>query len=316
MSLTISQIRRDGGTQSRAALNKETVAEYAEAMSDENTVFPPVVVYFDGRSYWLADGFHRLAAWEQIGREEVPVEIRQGDCRRAILHSVAANSAHGLRRTNADKRRAVMTLLEDEEWGAWSNREIARRCGVSDVFVGKVRGDASANGLQIEESRTVERNGATYQINTQNIGSGSKSVQEDATPKSRGGKSEGVRDLGSSRPQGTHEPQEPDTPDMHRSSLSGLTREGLEDEVLGLRAENAEQRARIRTQTSMIADLKAQIKDLTESDAGRTIGNLQRRVSLAEGRAQESLTKAARLQRQVNAQKAELAKMRGEEIDL
>ena len=34
--------------------------------------------------------------------------------------------------TNEDKRRAVMTLLADEEWGKWSDNEIARRCEVSD----------------------------------------------------------------------------------------------------------------------------------------------------------------------------------------
>jgi hypothetical protein len=28
-----------------------------------------------------------------------------------------ANAAHGQRRTNADKRKAVITLLEDAEWG-------------------------------------------------------------------------------------------------------------------------------------------------------------------------------------------------------
>ena len=130
MSLHIDSIRIDGGTQSRASINEATVAEYAEAMADPATVFPPVIAYFDGREYWLADGFHRLAAWRQIGRTDIPAEIRQGDRRAAILHSVAANSAHGLRRTNDDKRRAVLTLLEDAEWSTWSDREIARRCAV------------------------------------------------------------------------------------------------------------------------------------------------------------------------------------------
>jgi hypothetical protein len=42
-------------------------------------------------------------------------------------------------RTNEDKRRAVMTLLGDEEWSQWSNREIARRCGVHHDLVGSLR---------------------------------------------------------------------------------------------------------------------------------------------------------------------------------
>lgn len=45
----------------------------------------------------------------------------------------------GERRTNADKRKAVLTLLNDEEWGKWSDREIGRRCCVCHPFVGNVR---------------------------------------------------------------------------------------------------------------------------------------------------------------------------------
>lgn len=145
MSVAIDKIRIDGGTQSRAAINEATVAEYVEAMADPNTVFPPVIVYFDGREYWLADGFHRLAAWAQIGRTDIPTEIRQGDRRAAILHSVAANSTHGLRRTNDDKRRGVLTLLEDAEWGNWSDREIARRCAVSHTYVAHIRAALTGN---------------------------------------------------------------------------------------------------------------------------------------------------------------------------
>lgn len=175
MSVSISKIRRDGGTQSRAALNEQTVAEYAEAMSDPDTVFPPVTVYFDGKDYWLADGFHRVAAWERLGRTDIPAEIKQGDRRRAILHSVAANNAHGLRRTNDDKRRAVMTLLEDAEWSQWSDREIARRCAVDHKTVTRIRAEHLGNSPD-SGVRTVERNGTTYQQNTAKIGA--KSVKK------------------------------------------------------------------------------------------------------------------------------------------
>src|SRR6056297_19813 len=129
--IEIDSIRMDGGTQARAGINDDTVADYAEQMEDETTVFPPIIVYHDGRDYWLADGFHRVEAWKRIGRLEVPADVRQGDRRSAILHSCAANSAHGLRRTNDDKRRAVTALLEDAEWSLWSDREIARHCRVS-----------------------------------------------------------------------------------------------------------------------------------------------------------------------------------------
>jgi hypothetical protein len=34
----------------------------------------------------------------------------------AVLYAADANAAHGLRRTNANKRHAVTVLLDDDEW--------------------------------------------------------------------------------------------------------------------------------------------------------------------------------------------------------
>ena len=65
-------------------------------------------------------------------------------------------------------RRAVAKLLDDAEWAKWSDREIARRCGVSDRFVNGMRPAPSANGSQIP--RKVERGGTVYTQNTSNIG--------------------------------------------------------------------------------------------------------------------------------------------------
>ena len=57
-------------------------------------------------------------------------------------------------RTNADKRRAVSMLLEDEEWAAWSDREIARRCSVVHQLVGKIRAGLSGVEPQGRTQRT------------------------------------------------------------------------------------------------------------------------------------------------------------------
>jgi hypothetical protein len=136
--LEIRQIRTDGGTQPRAGIDYETVADYAHDLKD-GAVFPPVVVFHDGQEYWLADGFHRVAAFKHEGKQRIPAEIRQGTLRDAQLYAVGANAQHGLRRSREDKRRAVTMLLEDAEWGMWSDREIARRCKVSNTFVGNLR---------------------------------------------------------------------------------------------------------------------------------------------------------------------------------
>lgn len=175
--VAIKNIINDGGTQMRASLNFETVSEYAEAMM-AGVLFPPITLYYDGETYWLADGFHRLQAWKSIYQvagsagtydpAEVPAIVHAGTRRDAILHAAGANANHGLRRTNEDKRRAVEVLLRDPEWSQWSDRVIAEACAVSNKFVSSLRNKMTVNGTQ----SPTERKGADGRtINTQNIGS-------------------------------------------------------------------------------------------------------------------------------------------------
>jgi hypothetical protein len=141
--LKVSQIELDYAIQPRAQLNMIVIGEYAEAMRS-GANFPPVTVFLDAKGhYWLADGFHRIEAARMNGDGLAAVEadVHQGDRRDAILHACGANAEHGLRRTNADKRRAVETLLKDDEWGVWSNAEIARRCAVDEKTVRNLRAE-------------------------------------------------------------------------------------------------------------------------------------------------------------------------------
>ena len=165
--LALEEIRRDGGTQPRATINHLTVAEYAADMR-EGASFPPVLLFFDGADYWLADGFHRLEAAFSIGLKEIVAEVRPGTRRDAILYSVGANTTHGLRRTNADKRQAVMTLLEDEKWSKWTNSEIAKKCGVSHTFVNNLR--SSLETVSSEPRTYTTKHGTVATMNTANIG--------------------------------------------------------------------------------------------------------------------------------------------------
>ncbi len=167
--LNLAQIRIDGGTQTRATLNAETIREYAEAMT-RGEEFPPVVVFYDGSQYWLADGFHRVQAAQDAGQDEIDADIHQGTQRDAVLHSVAANAKHGLPRSAEDKRRAVLRLLEDDEWSTWSDRKIAEVTNTSHPFVGKIRHDVF--GDDTPNKRMVERDGQTYTMSTSSINDG------------------------------------------------------------------------------------------------------------------------------------------------
>lgn len=176
--IELSKIRIDVKTQPRAELNQDTIAEYADAYKS-GAKFPPVKLFFDGASYWLADGFHRYNAARDAGLTTIYEEVIPGTLRDAILYSLSANSKHGLKRSNADKRKAVQTLLDDPEWSKWSSNEIAKRCAVGDHLVAELRksslrenevtGHHSANA-ESESVTYTTKHGTTTTMDTANIG--------------------------------------------------------------------------------------------------------------------------------------------------
>lgn len=177
MKLALDKIRTDGGTQPRAALRIDTIQEYAELMR-AGVDFPPVTVYFDGESYWLSDGFHRLQAARQGKPDKViEAEVIQGTLADAQWHSFSANKSHGLRRTNEDIERVVKAALAHPKAEGLSNYEIAAHCGVDEKTVRKYR-NAMRPSTEVPQIRTVTRCGTTYRQNVRNIGKNSKSTRK------------------------------------------------------------------------------------------------------------------------------------------
>ena len=125
----------------RERLDEETIAEYSEAMQEDDQRFPAIRVIRlpGGGPLWVVDGWHRVEAAKRAKFSKMRASIREGKWANAVLAAVGSNTRHGLRRSNADKRRVVEMLLELPEWAEASDREVARRCGVSHPFVADVR---------------------------------------------------------------------------------------------------------------------------------------------------------------------------------
>jgi uncharacterized ParB-like nuclease family protein len=133
--------------QTRAALNEDTVSDYAEAM-ERGDKFPPVTVFTDGAEYYLADGFHRVEALRRIGKKSVMAELQDGDYKAALLYALKANSTHGLRRTNADKRHALEMAWNAREHlfgGEPSQNLLADTCGISRKTVERFMAEQGRN---------------------------------------------------------------------------------------------------------------------------------------------------------------------------
>ncbi len=157
-AIQLAKLRLDGGTQPRVKIDTDVVDDYAERIKAGDE-FPPVVVFSDGAAHWLAEGFHRYHAHAKAGKKTIRCDIRKGTVREAILFSCGANVAHGLRRTNPDKQRAVMTLLKDEEWAKYSDRKIADICCVDNSTVSSYRKQLLESNSSAQQPKRIGADG-------------------------------------------------------------------------------------------------------------------------------------------------------------
>jgi ParB-like chromosome segregation protein Spo0J len=145
--LDIANVRIDGGTQSRKQVYEDTVIGYTEHLLEGGTM-PAVDVFYDGKFYWLADGFHRYHAHKRAGHKTIECNVHNGIKRDAFIFSRGANADHGLPRTNEEKRMVVVSLLEDIEYADASDRDIAKICRVSHMTVGRIKKARELNKKQ------------------------------------------------------------------------------------------------------------------------------------------------------------------------
>ncbi len=179
--LMLDEIRRDGGTQPRAKIDLRHI-QLLEQQIEDGKRLEPITVFYDGESYWLADGFHRWHAHRNQSEDAIACAIYQGSQRDAILYSVGANADNkpALPRNQQDKRQAVLTLLQDPEWSQWSDREISRQCKVSDRTVNRLRQSICVivADTKVNKDRKAKRGGKTYTVDTTNIGKTSAPLSE------------------------------------------------------------------------------------------------------------------------------------------
>ena len=180
-TIAIASIRTDPASQSREKIRTHVVNAYATAMTEQLSEgglrFPPVVLFGESEPYYIGDGFHRILAARKAGLMELQAEVRPGSERDALLFAVSCNAEHGLPRTSADKRKAVLLLLVDPEWAQWSDREIGRRCQVSYRSVARFRKGLSGQMYQMRE-RKVKRGGVVYEMKTHPGPSEAREVRE------------------------------------------------------------------------------------------------------------------------------------------
>jgi uncharacterized ParB-like nuclease family protein len=147
IEIDLDTLVADKATQCRVSMDDNVIAEYAELMAD-GKVFPAIRVVQDASKaepvYYIVDGWHRAAAHRKAGFKTIwAYVVGKGDATLAMDYATQANVDHGLRRTNADKRRSVLMALtvDAQIKRERSDREIADALGVHHSLVQDVRAE-------------------------------------------------------------------------------------------------------------------------------------------------------------------------------
>lgn len=147
----IEDVVRDASCQSRAIGNAEATDDYAAHLRAGGTL-PDIEVFLVNGVPYVVDGFHRLDAHLAAGVTFVrAVIVGRGTVDEAAWYATGANKSNGLRRTNADKRKAVRNALTNPIGSEQSSRTIADHVGVSDFLVREVREEVEG---QLRDSRS------------------------------------------------------------------------------------------------------------------------------------------------------------------
>lgn len=154
--LVLDDLIIEESLQVRAKLDQETIQEYAnqmvapgsdldsgadlEVLDIHGVPFEPIAVILTPENeLLLVDGWHRVAAARKKKIPKFQATVRAGSRQDALEACLIANARHGLRRTRADKRRAVELALTDPTFVKRTDNWIAEMTGVTAPTVGRVR---------------------------------------------------------------------------------------------------------------------------------------------------------------------------------
>lgn len=137
----------------RSSLRTDVVAEYAAQYEKDKKSMPPLELFTeDNKTYLIADGMHRFQAMLSLKFKACNANCRKGGYESALEAALKSNESHGLRRSQADKRRCVQEAIK--QWPKKSNNQIAAECLVDNHTVKAVRDGLESTGeVKIEPVR-------------------------------------------------------------------------------------------------------------------------------------------------------------------
>ena len=136
--------------------------------------------------FHVVDGHHTLeAARVNFGDDHlVKFEVRGKTFRDAYFLATGTNASHGKRRSNEEKRLAVMRWLEDDDMKEWTDGCIAKHCYVAGSTVTRISDELVQNMSYTRPTKRkyLDRFGKIIWIETAEIGNGSEPSPQPELP--------------------------------------------------------------------------------------------------------------------------------------
>jgi len=182
--LRLTELKADKKYQSRATEFLTDIDDLVQAYKDKEAIPPIDVVRTEEDEYIIVDGHHRHAAAQKAGMERMECRITEGSEHDAFVLSLGANANNkALKRTNADKNKAVTTALTCGDFNRYSNREIAKLCKVSSTFVDKVSKQLQENNdSEVSTANVCTQEDLSFNENEADTTSGASIEREENKP--------------------------------------------------------------------------------------------------------------------------------------
>lgn len=155
MRLRIKDVQQDPRLTPRSGISTTTVNAYANSFDQ----LPPIDIFWiEGRDgWWLVDGWHRLAAANELGLADIETNEHQGTFDDALEFAYDANLKHGKPLTLKERKAAAELKLKRHT--ERSNNWIAQDCGIDTHTVIGLREELEANFGIPKLDRFIGRDG-------------------------------------------------------------------------------------------------------------------------------------------------------------
>ena len=165
-TVSLRDIDTNASPQVRHEIREDAVEDYAKLYKDKKPMPKAVLCKVTTGHYLVADGMHRVKAMLKAGITERAFDVFQGAYEDCLLFASAANQTHGVRRTSADKRTAISSVLK--VLSEKTDKEISDIVGVTDKTVGDVRKELVKTGVIVSTGKRIGRDGKTRRVNVGN----------------------------------------------------------------------------------------------------------------------------------------------------